>query len=114
MIKPELFFIESEHSLHILHTFLKHLHLLLKLDLLISLIIGMRCLQVLQLFVVLFLHFSLLASVSFLLVAAHAEKLLNMFVIAGQDVLPLLRKVLLDLIKLLTVVRPHVKELLSH
>jgi len=45
---------------------------------------------------------------------AHSEKFFDMVIITSKDVLSLLGKVLLNLIKLLTVVSSHINELLPH
>lgn len=114
VIELQLTLIQAEHSLHVLHALLQDLHLFLEFDFLIGLIVGMSCLEVFELPVVLLLHFALVDGEFFLVFAARLEQLLDVVLVASQDVLSLLRKVLLDLIQLLTVVCTHVDELLAH
>jgi len=114
VIEFKFFLIESENSFHVLHTFLKNLHFLFKLNFLLSLVVGILSFQLFEFFIILFLHLALVKCVLLFLSPAKFEQILDGLIVAIQNFLALLQEACLNLIKLVTVVHSHINELSLH
>lgn len=114
VVELKLLFIKSVHSFHVFHALLKNLHFLLKLDLLLSLVISILGLEFLELISVLFVVLRPPMHTLLFQLLVLSEKLPDLLLIFLDDVIPFSQEGLLNLIKLLVVVNPHIEELLAH
>ena len=114
VVELKLLLIKSVHSFHVFHALLKNLHFLLKLDLLLSLVISILGLEFLELISVLLIVLRPPMHTLLFQFLVLSEKLPDLLLIFLDDVISFSQEGLLNLVKLLVVVDPHIKELLAH
>jgi len=114
VVELELLLVEAVDGLHVFHALLEDLHLLLKLDLLLGLVVRVLRTQVLQLLRVVLLVVRSLVLEVLLQRAVLLEELLDLLLITRQDLRPLVVESLLDVVQLVRVVSTHLRELELH
>ena len=93
---------------------MKNLHLLLKLDLLLSLIVGILGSQLLELGGVVLIVVRPSAHALLFKLLVLSKKSLDLILVSLDDLVTLSLELLLDLLKLLMIIGSHIKELLTH
>jgi len=114
MIEFKFFFIESVYSFHVFHTFLQNLHLLLQLDLLLSLIVGILSSQLFKFLSILILFLLSLVHILLLKITMLLKQLFNFPFISLQNLSSFSDEVLLNIFDLSVVVTSHLLELVPH
>jgi len=114
VIEAEFLLVELVDSLHVLHAFLKDLHLRLQLNLLLSLFVGILTHDFLQLLCVLLLFFLALLQKAGFDDLVFVEELLDFLSVAVKNVHSLSVEFRLNRLKLLVVVLTHLSELRLH
>jgi len=114
VVELELLLVETVHSLHVFHALFEDLHLLLKLDLLLSLVIGVLRPQVLQLLRVVLLVLSPLVLEVFFKFSMLLEQSADLVLVVLEYLAALVVERLLDVVELVAVVRAHLIELELH
>lgn len=99
-VELKLLLIESVHALHIFHALLEDLHLLLKLDLLLSLIIGVLRAELLELLRVGFFVIGTLVLEVLLQLLVLLEEVLDLVLVTLEDLAALVIERFLDVVQL--------------
>ena len=114
IVEVQLLFVELIDGLHVLHTLLKNLHLLLQLDFLLRLIVGVLVAEFFELLCVLFLHLGPSVGLGFLGVFVLLEEIVDLLLVGLEDLGPLIFEGLFDRVHVRLVRFARVFVLLLH
>lgn len=96
VVESKLLLVELVDGLHVLHTLLQNLHFSLKFDLLFGLLVGVLAHDVLELLSILFFLLLALKQKVVLNTLVLLEEVLDLLLVAGEDLATLLVKFTLD------------------
>ena len=114
VVENKLLIVQSVDSLHIFHALLKDLHFSLKLDLLLSLLVGILTHHILQLLGVESFFFLAPLQKLGLNILVILKELFDFFLVACENGGSFSVKVSLDLLELLVIVFTHLNKLVFH